>query len=137
MAVTPSQAAIARLSRMVAASITPVLDESALADALSMYATADSNKVAPGGTGWLETYDYNGAAYECWSWKEAAATNMVGFNADGTQWNMQELLVNIRAKKAEHLAARQTGNIHVSPHHHHHWFTDNPYSVTSDTWIPE
>lgn len=113
MPVTPSQTAIDRLGRMVAASVTPTLTDEDLADALVMYALLDANSVAPGGGSWVETYDFNGAAAEAWGWKKAKASATVTFNADGSQFSMAELSANCQERIDYYQSLRQIGNISV------------------------
>lgn len=113
MAITPTQPMIDRLSRMVAPTAEPTLAQADLEDALVMYAMADANGIAPGGSGWLETYDLNGAAMECWLWKEAKASEYVSFTADGAQFSVSQITAHCQAKAAQYREARQTGNLTV------------------------
>jgi hypothetical protein len=113
MAVTPSASAIARLKRLTAATVDPKLTDADMADALTMYALADGNGVVPDGTGWLETFDYYGAAIEALGWKKAAASAMVNFNADGTQASMSDITRHINGLIGEYTARRSVGTITV------------------------
>lgn len=114
MAVTPSVSAIARLKRMVAATVDPKLTDADIADALTMYALADGNGAAPDSSGtWLESYDWYGAAIECLGWKKAAASALVNFNADGSQASMSDITEHLDKLIAEYAARRAMGTFTV------------------------
>lgn len=115
MAVTPSDAAIRRLSRLVAADTYPELDNDALADALKLFAMNDGRRV-PGSAGWLEAYDMNGAAAECIRWKLAIATADISFTADGATNTMDQLSQHLNARLNDFEARRTTGTITVTPY---------------------
>lgn len=112
MAVTISATDRARLSRMVAATAFPTLSDADLDDALILYALADpdNGNVPDGEWGY---FDWNGAAAECWGWKEGLASDSVNMNADGRQASLSDIAEHCRAKKAEYLNRRATGNISV------------------------
>lgn len=115
MAISPSASAIARLRRMVAATVDPKLTDSDLADALAMYALADRDSLPPdSATEWIETYDWYGAAIEALGWKKAAASGMVNFNADGTQASLSDITTHIDKEIARYAALRSVGTITVS-----------------------
>lgn len=113
MAVEPSTAAKARLSRMVAATVFPLLDDAVITDALVMYALADLNNVVPGEVGWVESFDWNGAAAECWGWKEGLASSNVNMSGDGRQASLSDIAEHCRERRKAFLDARATGVIHV------------------------
>lgn len=112
MAITPSTVHKTRLARMVASTTFPQLSETDLEAALIMYAiqnpdTGDS----PDGV-WAY-YDWNGAAAECWGWKEGAASDSVNMQADGRQASLSDVAEHCRIKREEYLTKRATGNISV------------------------
>lgn len=115
MAVNPSATAIARLKRMVAATVDPKLTDADITDALIMYAVADGNGLAPDSDDitWVESYDYLGAAIECLGWKKAAASAMVNFNADGSQASMSDITEHLDKLIAEYAARRSIGTFTV------------------------
>src|SRR5688572_12548402 len=115
MAVSPSASAVARLKRMVAASVDPKLTDSDIADALAMYALADGNGVAPDSSNasWVESFDYYGAAIEALGWKKIAASAMVNFNADGSQASMSDITRHLESEIARYTALRAVGTITV------------------------
>lgn len=115
MAVVPTDAAIRRLSRLVAADTYPELDNEALADALKLFAVSDGRR-APGTDGWLESYDMNGAAAECMRWKLATATADISFTADGATNTMDQLTQHLQARLNDFEARRTTGTITVTPY---------------------
>lgn len=115
MAITPSDAAIRRLGRLVAAGTYPELDNEALSDALQLFAMSDGVNV-PGTGSWLEHYDMNGAAAECIRWKLAVATAEVSFTADGATTTLDQLTQHLNSRLADFEARRATGTITVTPY---------------------
>jgi len=84
-------AAWARLKAMVAADVAPVLTVDELEALLDLCRLADANGVAPGGTGWVETYDLNRAAAEGWRWKAGKLTGAYDFQAEGATFNRSQM----------------------------------------------
>lgn len=115
MAVVPTDAAIRRLGRLVAAGAYPELDDEALADALKLFAMSDGTR-APGTGSWLEHYDMNGAAAECIRWKLAAASADVSFTADGATNTLDQLTQHLNGRLSDFEARRATGTITVTPY---------------------
>ena len=112
MAITITEANRNRLARMVAATAFPTLSNSDLDDALTMYAVSNPDTDdAP--TGEWAYFDWNGAAAECWGWKEGLASDSVNMNADGRQASLSDIAEHCRNKKAEYLNRRATGSVTV------------------------
>jgi hypothetical protein len=102
----------ARLSRMVAATSFPTLSDTDLDDALTLFAISNPNTDdAP--TGEWQYFDWNGAAAECWGWKEGKASDSVNMNADGRQASLSDIAEHCQKKKEEYIARRATGSIRV------------------------
>jgi hypothetical protein len=78
-----------------------------------MYAMADGNGSLPGAGAYTETYDINGAAAECWSWKKAKASATVSFTADGSQFTASDISRHCQEQIDHYQKLRQTGNITV------------------------
>lgn len=116
MAVEPSDAAVRRLSRLVAANSYPELDNVALSDALKLFSVADMRNRPPSSSAWVESYDMNGAAAECIRWKLAAAAIDVSFTADGSTTTLDQLTQHLTARLADFEARRFTGTITVTPY---------------------
>lgn len=85
-------AARARLERMVAVDAQPRLTAAEVEDLLGAFRLVDAAGLAPDETGWEPTYDLNGAAAEGWRWKEAKATELVNFSADGASFNRGDIV---------------------------------------------
>ena len=113
MPVTPTNGAVAKLRIMTAATNFPTLDDATLTIALQDYALVDTNAVLPGDTGWVETYDWYGAAETCWGWKEGLASDQVNFNADDRQGSLSDIATHCRERQKYYQALRQTGTITV------------------------
>lgn len=85
----------ARLARMVAADVRPVLDDAALEDLLDQGQVQDAVGLWPTDTGWTETYDLNASALEGWRWKAAQVAADFTFSADGASYDKGAVLANI------------------------------------------
>jgi hypothetical protein len=73
-----------KLKKMTAWDTAPALTESELDELLAQASKADANGVAPGGTGWIETYDMNAAAAAGWLIKAGRASELVEVDPPGS-----------------------------------------------------
>jgi len=95
---------------MVAANNFPELADADLDAALVMFAVSSpATGNAPAGE-W-EYFDWNGAAAECWGWKEGLASDSVNFAGDGRQASLSDIAEHCRLKKEEYIRRRATGTI--------------------------
>ena len=81
-----------RLRRMTAAAESPALTDQEITDLLTLWARPDSAGRLPGDTGWVPTYDLNGAAAEGWRWKAGKVAGNFNFAADGQTVSKAELI---------------------------------------------
>jgi hypothetical protein len=84
--------ALARLQRMVAYDVEPVLSVAECTDLLSMCKLLDSDGREPTDTNWEPTYDLNLGAAEGWRWKAGKAVSMYQFSADGGNYSRNQVL---------------------------------------------
>jgi hypothetical protein len=87
---------------MVAADTAPVLSSEEIDSLLDLSRLADTAGVAPGGSGWVETYDLNRAAAEGWRWKAGKAAASYDFSADGATFNRSQILAHCEKMAAQY-----------------------------------
>lgn len=75
--------ATARLKRITAATVVPVLDDPTVTDLLLQAQRPDANGRPPSDPAWTPTWDLAYAAAEGWAAKAAAAAAMYDVSADG------------------------------------------------------
>lgn len=109
-------AALARLRRMVQATVIPQLNDDELADLLSMAAVADSTGLAPEHDDWTATYSaiaLNASAAEGWRWKAGKLSEGETFSADGASFQ-PEVRRQFCMDMAERYQRRVRGTITVT-----------------------
>lgn len=82
------------LGGKVAATSRPVLSNALLDALLDNVATTDSNGVAPGGTGYVPTWDLNAAASEGWRMKAGMVAGDFNFSADNASYSKADVLAH-------------------------------------------
>jgi hypothetical protein len=81
----------ARLERMVAYDIDPVLDTDAVDDLLVIAKTPDIDGLLPSDDDWTPTWNLNMAAATGWEWKAAKAAGRFDFGEDGQRFNASQV----------------------------------------------
>lgn len=87
-----ADAALARLYRMTAAEVEPVLGSAELEDLLSLAAITDTSGIYPDDDDWTPTYNaiwLNAAAAEGWRTKAAKLGGGENFSSDGASFDPQ------------------------------------------------
>ncbi len=107
-----AEQALARLRRMVAYNVEPVLDEAALADLVVISQVADRQGYAPADDNWTPTYDLNRGAAEGWRWKAAAAAAHFDFKADGAEFSREQVQQHC-LEMASRYAAKIVGTVQM------------------------
>lgn len=106
--------ALARLQRMVAHDVDPVLTSAEVTDLLDMARREDSEGLAPSETDWEPTFDLDAAAAEGWRWKAGKTVPRFGVALDGESLNRQHVYAHC-LKQSDAYARKIMGNLGVRP----------------------
>lgn len=79
--------ALARLERMVQASLYPALEREELLELLTLARRPDGNGLDPDAAGWAGVFDLNAAAAEGWRWKAGKVAGDESVSADGAAFS--------------------------------------------------
>ena len=104
--------ALARLERMVASTVDPVLSAGEMADLLEMAKVEDSEGRAPSDVAWVPTFNLIGAAAEGWRWKAGKSVPRFGVTLDGETLNRHQIHAHCH-KQAEAYARLNVGSFGV------------------------
>jgi hypothetical protein len=85
-----------KLKKMTAWDTSPALTDGELDKLLEQSSLADVNGVAPGETGWIETYDMNAAAAAGWLIKAGRASELVEVDPPGSGVVTSKIFDNCR-----------------------------------------
>lgn len=102
----------AKLSRMVAATEDPILDDDALEELLTGALITDPQGRLPNETGYIETWDLNFAAASGWDEKAGKASGRFGFSEDSQTFNRQQVFDH-----CERMARRYRSGAQLVPTH--------------------
>lgn len=105
MAITAST--IARVRLMTNEPTDSTYSDAAIEERILEHPLPDSAGVAPGGEGWVPTYDLNVLAAEIWNEKAAALASKFSFSADGASFNLNQAYDNAM-KMAAYYADQST-----------------------------
>lgn len=89
-----SAAQIASVRLKIAEPTEDTFTDEALAGIIEENAVSDVNYREPTHLLWIETYDLNAAASDCWYIKAAALQNQMNFTADGGTYSAHQLYEN-------------------------------------------
>lgn len=101
-------AMLAKLTRLGAANSAPVLSPVTLGEVLDSYAIADPLGVPPDTTGWVPTYDINGALAEVWREKAGLVAGDFTFQADDLSVSKGDLLAHMLAMETKYASMALT-----------------------------
>lgn len=74
----------------------PALIQAEITELLALSQVADVNGVAPGGSGYLPTYNLRAAAREGWRWKLGKASEMTSTDLDGDRMSANQVFDHCR-----------------------------------------
>jgi hypothetical protein len=100
------------IASATAATAEPVLTDAELTALVRLARRADSEGVAPGELGWVETYDVNAAAAEGWRWKAGKVAGAFTFSTDGQSFQRAQIYAHC-LKQAQLYATRNVGTYGV------------------------
>lgn len=103
----------ARLERMIAADIDPVLTVDEVDDLLLMAKREDSEGLAPSDDDWEPTFALDAAAAEGWRWKAGRTVPRYGVTLDTESLQRQQVYAHCMSQ-ANNYARRVVGNLGVS-----------------------
>lgn len=106
--------ALARLERMLAADVDPILSADEMSDLLDLAKREDSAGLAPSEDDWEPTFDLDYAAAEGWRWKAGRTVPRYGVTLDTESLQRQQVYAHC-ISQANHYAKRIIGNIGVLP----------------------
>jgi hypothetical protein len=90
MAATADQ--IASVRRMAAEPTTTTYSNDQIGAFIALYPMIDADGLAPGETGYTETYNLNLAAADIWDEKASAAAGKYDFSANGSSFKLSQIM---------------------------------------------
>lgn len=99
----------ARLERMVAPTLAPVLSYADVSDLMSVARRPDINGVLPSETGWVPTWDLDAAAAAGWEIKAGRVASEFAFSEDGQSFRREQ--VHAACLNMAKLYRRGTGSV--------------------------
>lgn len=108
----PDSAEKTRLKAMAAWTTVPELSDEEIDALLANHQITDANGVAPGGVGYVPTYNLRAAAREAWSWKLGRCSDQVSSDMDGDRMSSNQLFDHCRAMRD---SFAQTGSPKIGP----------------------
>lgn len=111
MAVTPTSAAVNRLKRYVSPATDPTLTDNEVTEVLTDWAVVDENGTVPDGN-W-GTFDFYGAAAECWRLKAGRAGILVNTSGDNQRFDLSQIREACNEQVAYFENLRMTGSVGV------------------------
>jgi hypothetical protein len=88
----------ARLKRMIAWNITPVIPQTTIDDLLDQAKRPDLNGLIPSDPGWVDTYDLNFAAWKGWEEKTSLAAGAYNVATMGKTFGREALFGHCEAQ---------------------------------------
>lgn len=91
---TVTASTVARVRLMINEPTDSTYSDAAIEERILEHPLPDSAGVAPGGEGWVPTYDLNVLAANIWTEKASALASRFSFSADGASFNLNQAYDN-------------------------------------------